>query len=1170
MADVFISYARRSARQAQTAAQALRALGYSVWFDADLPAHRAYSRVIEEELDRSKAALVLWSEDAARSEWVLSEADRARAERKLVQVMLDPLRLPMPFDQIQCADLVDWEGDLAQAGWRKVVASIADLVGARGGSEPARAPATANRASASDSERRRLTVLTCHIVGAAGLAARLDPEAWLEVAIEFQQECGRVLEALGGHFKRSGEGLVAYFGYPAAQEDAAERAVRAGLAIVEAISARGISVVSAPGVGLEVCVGVHAGTVIVAPGEAGSVEIFGDVPNVAALVEGVAGPGAVVVTGAVHDLVSAAFEVEALGRREFEGVSSSVDLFRVMKPSADAGRGRGIASQRATPFVGRDDELRLLRGRWKRVKDGEGQLVLVTGEAGIGKTRIIEMFGAGLKSDAHLWIECAAAPLSANSPFHAAVQMCHQAIGCRGDEEEGEQLAGLETAVGRAGLKLDEAVPVIAEMLGLAVPAQYPPLNLAPDQRRAHLFATLVEWMLVTARPERPLIIVLEDLQWVDPSTMELIQTMVEQGATAPMLILLTARPEFQPAWRARGHHTLVTLDRLSSRETRDLVEGIATGAGLSSDLVDAITKRTDGVPLFAEELTRLVMQDRGATGVDGIPATLLDSLAARLDRLGPAKDVAQLASVLGREFSYELLEAVSPLPEAELRSGLEKLADAELLHARGAPPRANYQFRQALIQDAAYETLLKRKRQGLHARVAQIITERFGDLAAARPELLALHWTRAGEIEPALAAWKNAGDAAYARRAFKESEVNYRQGLELLLTCPPSSERDAKELDLSSALNRVLQLTRGYAAPETIDAASRARALAEKSGTLSLLIREEARIWRSIITAGDYAAAAALADHIRELARDEGDNPGRLVFVHNAQVQICFYTGDLAGVERHFAELSPLIDTVGLRQAPGNNIVAVGIASLTAWAQGRSGEAHRRMQRAVAIAETSNNSYDRAMALHFLGNLHLCERNTDAAEEIASQLLALAREHGFSYLASLALLPLGWALARKGDAQEGVRLIRQTLADQASSGARVSIGSTLNRLAEAQELEGATVEALATIEEALKANPQERLYRPESFRIRGSLRHAQGDLERAEADLRTAAELAKEMGARAFELRAELELAQLLRADGRGQSARELLGPVSAGFADDDDSAELRDARAMLSSLGA
>jgi class 3 adenylate cyclase len=1174
MADVFISYARETAQGAQAAAAALRSLGYSVWFDDDLPAHRAYARVIEEELSQAKAALVLWSDDATKSEWVRSEANRARADGKLVQVKLDRTRLPMPFDQIHCADLVGWSGDTDNAGWRKAVASIAHLVDAAAPAGSAlrtdeRGDRSSPPRSATEGERRHLTFMACQLANAGGIAADLDPEAWHDIATQYQAEATHAAAGLGGHVTRSAGGLMVYFGYPVAQEDAAERAVRAGLAIAEAISELNSRLALSHKVNLAVRIGIHSGTVVVAPRGDGQAETFGQAPSIASSAEALAAPGAILMTGAVHDLVSGLFAVEDLGARTVEGSAEPMRLYRVIRSGLASGRGRGFAPRGLAAFVGRDDELRLLSNRWERVRDGEGQMVLVSGEPGIGKTRILEAFRARIKADPHLWIESAGAPLFSNTPFHALIQMFNQGLGWRGDEDDTERVDRLEGALGPTGLKLGEAVPLIAEMLGLQVSEKYPLLNLAPDQRRVRLLAAMAGWVFSATR-RQPLVLVIEDLQWVDPSTMELVHTLAEQGATAPLMLLCTGRPEFRPTWNARSHHAQITLSRLSNRETRELVEGVVSHARLAADVVEAIIKRTDGVPLFAEELTRLMLQDDEVSGANEIPETLLDSLAARLDRLGRAKEVAQLASVLGREFSYDLLEAVASISEADLQASLSKLADAELIYARGRPPQATYQFKHALIQDAAYDTLLKRKRQGLHARVARTIAERFAAVAEGQPEVLAMHWTRAGEAEPAAAAWKNAGDVAYARRAFKEAEAAYRQGMAMLSTQPESPERDAKELHLCSALNRVLQLTRGYAAPETVEAASRARALAEKSGSLSDLIREEARIWRAIITAGDYAGAAALADHIQDLAHDEGDNPGRLVFVHNAQVQVRFYTGDLAGVEEHFERLSPLIDTAGQRQAPGNNIVALGIASHTAWTRGQPDVARERMARAFAFAEQSGNPYDLAMALHFQGNLHVCKRDPDSAEAVATQLLALAKAHGFSYAAGLALSPLGWARAQNGAASEGAALVRQTLAEQVASGATVSITSSLNRLAEAQQLQGATADALTTIEEALTVNPRERIHRSESFRIRGSLRADLGQADRAEADFDGAINLARSMNAKAFELRAVVGLAGLLRARDEPATARRLLATVCEGFTDRLDELDLREAKALLEQLGA
>jgi class 3 adenylate cyclase len=1165
MADVFISYARSTATQAQAAASALRSLGYSVWIDDELPAHRAYSRVIEEQLGLAKAALVIWSEDATKSEWVMSEASRAREASKLVQAKIDKTRLPMPFDQIQCADLLGWSGESDANGWRKAVASIADLVG-QAAPEGAVHQAQPS-ARPSQAERRHITFLSCDLVNATEVAGQLDPEEWQDVATRHRREVAQAVSRLGAHVAKADDGLAAYFGYPEAQEDAAERAVRAGLAILERTARLNEEFAREDKPRLSVRVGIHAGTVVVTPTATGNPEMFGDAPGVAAHAEAAAAPDTVVMTDAVHELVSGLFVVEAANALDEKGVGPR--LYRVVRPGLSGGRARGFTARELTPFVGREDEMELFLSRWRRVREDEGQVVLIMGEPGIGKSRVIEEFRARIKADPHLWIECSGAPLFANTPFHAVAEMFRHGLGWRSDESEEKRIARLEAGLKPTGMNLGEAVPLMAELLGLPAPTTYAPLSLAPDQRRSRLLAAMAGWVFSATRSQ-PLVIVVEDLQWVDPSTMELIQTLVEQGATAPLMLLCTARPEFRAPWNARAHHAQITLNRLNSRQTRQLVASVTSQTGLAAEVVEAVIKRTDGVPLFAEELTRLMMEGHHRrSGAHAIPETLLDSLTARLDRLGPAKEVAQLASVIGREFSYDLLRAVSPASEAELQSGLARLAEAELIYVRGSPPHARYQFKHALMQDAAYESLLRSKRRELHAHVARTITETFANLDQAQPEVTALHWTQAGEAEPAIAAWKRAGDAAYVRRAFNEAALAYRQALAMLATQAESPERDMRELELWSALNRVLQLTSGYAAADTVEAAGRARALAEKAGSLSQLIREEARVWRSVITAGDYAGAAALADHILDLARGGEENPGRLVFAHNAQVQTRFYTGDLPGVEEHFGRLSPLIDTAGQRQAPGNNIVAIGVASLNAWILGRAGTARDRMTRAFAFAENSQNPYDLAMALHFQGILSSLERDATRAEEVAAKLLALSDEHGFSYASDLARGTLGWAWAQRGELDEGLVLMRQAWTSLSGSGARVGITYGLTQLAATQGLAAPIDAAFVTIEDALTANPQERVFRPETLRARGDLQLKVPDAARAAADFRDAFALARSMGAKAWELRAATSLARLLQDQGDPGAARSLLAPIVAGLADDGDATDLEDARSLLNLLG-
>jgi class 3 adenylate cyclase/tetratricopeptide (TPR) repeat protein len=1021
-----------------------------------------------------------------------------------------------------------------------------------------------------DGERRHVTVLFSDLADSTEIASHLDPEEWRNIAARYQRAAAEAVARFGGHVAQYlGDGVVVYFGWPVAHEDDGERAVRGGLAIVEAIAALNDRFAGDAGGRLSVRVGIDSGSVVVGQSGGGESLVFGEVPNIAARVQSLAASGCVTITGAVHDLTPGRFVVEDCGAHSLKGIKRPVQLYRVIRPNAASPGWRRSAARGLTPFVGREDEMRLVESRWKRAREGGGQLVLVRGEPGIGKSRLVEEFRTHIEGSAHLWIECAGERFSESTPFHVVTQLLDQTLGSRGDEWKDDRVAELERSLASTGMNLDEAVPLIAELLNLPAPEKYPPLSLTADQKRRRLLASLATWVLDLARLQ-PLVVAIQDLHWVDPSTLELIRTLVEQAATAPLMLLCTTRPEFRTPWPMRAHCAEMTLSRLSDVETRALIAGFVDRAALSREVVDTLVKRTDGVPLFAEELTRLVLEGELRPTAGQIPATLRDSLTARLDRLGPAREVAQVAAVLGREFSYELLEAVMPAPEAELLSALESLAGAELIYTRGFPPTATYQFKHALTQDAAYEGLLKSRRRELHLRVARTISEEFPALAQAQPQTLARHWTQAGEAEAATAAWKRAGDAAYSRRAFKEAEEGYRQAREMLNSLAESPERDRRELELCSALVQAQQLTRGYSAPETVESGGRARALAEKVGNVAQLIRQEVRTWRALFVTGDYAGAAGLADRINDLTERYGDSTWRLVFAHNEEVQMRFYTGDLVGVEEHFARLSPLIETVGLKQAPGNIVITIGVTGLGAWALGRAEAAQGRIARAAAFAEASKNPYDLAMALLFEGYLARFQREPRRADAAATRMLALAEEHGLSYAGDLARGVMGWARAQLGDTDEGVSLIRQALAGLAATGAKVGITDVLTRLAEAQALDGATTTALATIDDALEANPQELVFRPLMLTCRGELRLKLEQIEPAEVDFRDAIAMAGRMDAKAWELRAAMGLARMHQARGDSSAARDLLAPLYAWFTEGFEAADLKDAKALLGQLGA
>ncbi|WP_372784406.1 AAA family ATPase [Phenylobacterium sp.] len=1113
MSDIFVSYARPDEAKAEEIAEALRALGYGVWRDDALPPHRPYAEVIAEYLQAAKAVIVIWSAHAVKSQWVRAEADVARLAGTLVQLSLDGATPPLPFNQIHCDQLGDWSAGAATPGWRKVTAAVADLMGAA---------AHAAHQPASSTERRHLTVLSCSLVRPTG-RGRLDAEEWHDLAAEYRDVVARAAARFGGLAARTpGESEIVYFGHPVAQEDAAERAVRAGLAIVEGVAARSAHGSPPQAARPAVRVAVHAGTAFVT-GSGPDAEISGEVSDLASHARAAAPPDTVVLTEPVRELVEDLFGLEETGAEIVDGDDEPMRLHGVVSSSPTPMRARGFSRPEPAPFVGREDEAHVLESRWREVRDGEGQVVLVIGEPGIGKSRLIEEFRARISAEPHLWMECGGAALFANTPFHAISQMLELAIGWRGADTPEARAGRLEELLRTAGINLQEAVPLLADLLNLPTPEAYPTLTLPADQRRARLLAALAGWVF-SATVRQPLVMVVEDLHWVDPSTLELLQTLVEQGATAPLLLLCTARPEFRPPWRPRSHHAQIMLGRLNNRQTRELVRAMTARSGLKPELAEVIVQRTDGVPLFAEELTRL-MQDRGRAVAREIPATLQDSLAARLDRLGGAKQIAQLGAVLGREFSYELLHAVSVAPERELQAELLALAEADLIQVRGFPPDASYRFRHALIQDAAYQALLKTQRRNLHGRVAQTITDRFPALAEAQPEVLARHWSAVGDADRTVEAWTKGAKAATARYAYREAAEDCRLALEMLATLPETPARDVRELQLLNLAATALQIIHGYSGPEVEAANARARELAERTGDLRKRIAYLFDQWAARSSAGDFRTATGLAEQLLPLAQAQA-TPGALATAYMALLAARNRVGDLLGAEAAFEAGSRHFPTTADPRRPGALAQTFGNAAMNAWLMGDDDKTQRRIEPLLALIGASGNPYELAFAQYMAGLLALLQGDLDAAAELARQSIERSVEGGFPQFTATANIVLGRARALAGAPAEGLLAMTAGMSGLEVTRNRAAVTMYLTWLADTHALNGDAEAALRTIEEALTVNPQEGFFRPESLRLRGDLRFEAGDRDAALADLSDALDLAKAMGARRFEetCRANLE----------------------------------------------
>src|SRR6266446_6967133 len=760
-----------------------------------------------------------------------------------------------------------------------------------------------------DAERRQLTVLFCDLVDSTVLASQLDPEDLRAVVRAYQEACAKVIARFEGHIAQYlGDGLLVYFGYPLAHEDDAQRAVRAGLGIIEALGQLNTRLAQERGVHLAVRLGIHTGLVVVGEVGGGTRQeqlALGETPNLAARLQGMAAPNTLVISAATLQLLGGFFTAQSLGPSVLKGLAQPVEVYQVLHESMARSRLEAAGSTGLTPLVGREQEVALLRERWAQVKDGLGQVVLLSGEAGIGKSRLVQVLQEQVATEAQAWLTpCQCLPYYKNTALYPMIDLLER-VALRFEREESppQKLRKLERFLVQHGLHLAETMPLFTALLSLPLAAEYAPLTISPEQQKQqtlHAFLTI----FLRIASQQPVLFVMEDLHWVDPSTLELLSLLVDQGPTARILALWTFRPDFSPPWTGRAHLTQVTLSRLPRRQAAEMTGRVAHGKALPAEVLEQIVAKTDGVPLFVEELTKMVLESgllqEGAERYEltaplpplAIPATLHDSLMARLDRLATVKAMAQLGATLGREFSYALLQAVSPWDEGTLGRGLHQLVEAEFLYQQGLPPQATYVFKHALIQEAAYQSILRSTRQQYHQRIAQVLEEGFPDLCATQPELVAQHYTAAGLSAHAIPYWLGAGQQARQRSANPEAIQHLTTGLALLATLPETPARVQQELDLQLALGPAFVATKGYAAPEVEQIYARARALCAQVGDTPQLFPTLQGLCQCYYGRGALPTARELGEQLLRLAQREAV-PTHLLEAHDGLGSTLFYLGD-------------------------------------------------------------------------------------------------------------------------------------------------------------------------------------------------------------------------------------------------------------------------------------
>jgi predicted ATPase len=818
-------------------------------------------------------------------------------------------------------------------------------------------------------------------------------------------------------------------------------------------------------------------------------------------------------------------------------------------------------------------------------------VVLVSGEAGIGKSRLVQLLKERVASEAQVQVECRCSPYYQNSAWYPVITHLQKFLQFDREEAAPSKLQKLERMLSAYQLPLAEAVPLLAALLSLPQPEGYPALTFSPQKQKQRTLETLLAWLLKEAE-RQPVRVVWEDLHWADPTTLEFIRLLIEQAPTTRMLVLATFRPEFQPPWSGRSHITQLTLTRLSPRQVETMVEKVTGGKTLPAEVVRQILLKTDGVPLFVEELTKMMLESgllratedhyelTGPLPPLAIPSTLQDSLMARLDRLSSVREVAQLGAMLGREFSYEFLHAVSPLDEPTLQNGLTQLVEAELLYQRGLPPQATYLFKHALIQDTAYQSLLKSKRQQLHQQIAHVLADRFPEMVETQPELLAHHYTEAGLPAQAIPYWQKAGERANQRSAYVEAVAHLTKGLELLTSLPDHPNRIQQELTLQVALGAALFPVKGYTAPDVEQTYSRARELCQQLGEIPQLFPV---LWSLVVfynNRAEFRTSREVAEQLLRLAQSV-QNQELLSSAHGSLGWTLLLLGELTAartlLERGIALYAP-------QQPPGNDdprVVCLRYASFTLWHLGYPDQGLQRSQEAVALARGLSNPFRLASTLAHAAWFHLLRREGPFAQELAEEVITLSTDQGFPFWAAFGTRLRGSALAKQGQTEEGIAQMQQGLADIQAMGTEAGRAVYLADLATAYAKVGRVEEGLTLLAEALAHTHKTggRDWEAELYRLKGELLLAQESKSQkaeretdaqgeAEACFLQAIEIAQKQQAKSWELRASMNLARLWQQQGKRHAARDMLSTIYNWFTEGFDTKDLQEAKALLDQL--
>jgi class 3 adenylate cyclase/predicted ATPase len=1091
------------------------------------------------------------------------------------------------------------ESDLEKLGIslghrKRLLKAIAELDGVEAPAAQATVAPTGRRASDTEAapgvitteagERRQLTVLFCDMVAFTELANRVDPEVLQRIIRSYEDACAVCITRYEGYvFQRLGDGIVAFFGYPLAHEGEAERAIRAGLEIIESLARLDV-----PDAGhLQVRIGIATGLVVVSSAEKGAV---GETMNLASRLQGIARPGNIVVSERVHRLAGGSFEYQDLGEQALKGIAQPTHAYRIVGVSEAASRFEASHSEAGlTPLVGREQEIGLLLERWALAQDGEGQVVLLSGEPGIGKSRILSALRERLEAQGAQALRFQCSPYYVNSAFWPSIDNFERALKFGRDEPPESKLDKLEALmVAHYGRPLGD-VRFIASMLSIPCDDRYGAISMTPQKQKDETLRSLVD-LTETAARKQPSVMLFEDAHWADPTTLEVLDLLVDRVKGFPLLIVLTHRPEFQSRWGAHGHVTGFNLSKLTRAQSSAMVSRLAGGKALPAALLEQILAKTDGVPLFVEELTKAILEsgelqdagDRyeytGAARTITIPATLRDSLMARLDRSPSAKELAQIGAAIGREFSYELIAAVTPTTKGELDQALQQLTESGLAFRRGTPPEATYTFKHALVQDVAYDSLLKSRRQELHAAVAQIIEERFPDVRETDPELLAHHCARANRVQDAITYRLRAGEKARTRSAYSEAQAQFNEGLQLLQILPSSELTTRAEIDLLTALGPVLMATEGQGSNSVKILYERARELCASIGEEKQMFGVTFNFWTTKFLCGELPLGRALSAELLTSAAALND-PGLMVQAQHTSWATNTWSGNLRTALRASEEgrrlYDPVRDTHHKFLYGGHDPLCCANAfrAYAMWLLGYQDSAALARDETYREMLQLGHPFTLALIGTIAMQIYYLEGDIERFADASRSVLEISERNGFPVTLAWAKVCSGWTLSHHGNA-EGLGLMDAAIGDIRKLNLLTQLPFYLGLQANALWTCNSRSAALACIDQALAraSSNDEHCFEPELYRMKGEMLldvdNPQWDA--AQNCFLNAIRVSRQSEARSLELRTSTSLARLWQTQGKRNAAHDLLAPIYAWFTEGLDTKDLTEAKALLEELTA